>query len=98
MSENSYKIIHLVGTSDESREKAARNAIEAASKSIRDLRIAEITKLDMKTDHWVIILWSDLRKSRGLLGLWGSGNPGSGTKWKRMGRVSPAPKTSENKG
>jgi flavin-binding protein dodecin len=43
-----YKIIELVGTSTESWEKAAMTAIERASKTLRDLRIAEITMLDMQ--------------------------------------------------
>ena len=42
-----YKIIELVGTSPTSWEDAAKNAIETASKSLRDLRIAEITRLDL---------------------------------------------------
>jgi flavin-binding protein dodecin len=42
-----YKIIEVIGTSATSWEDAARNAISAASKSVRDLRIAEVTKLDM---------------------------------------------------
>jgi dodecin len=47
MAESTYKIIELVGTSDKSWEDAAKGAIATASKSLRDLRIAEITKLDM---------------------------------------------------
>ena len=47
MTESTYKIIELVGTSDKSWEEAARTAVETAGKSLRDLRIAEITKLDM---------------------------------------------------
>jgi len=47
MPESTYKIIELVGTSTTSWEEAARTAVEAAGKSLRDLRIAEITKLDM---------------------------------------------------
>jgi flavin-binding protein dodecin len=47
MVESTYKIIELVGTSDTSWEDAAKTAIEAAGKSLRDLRIAEITKLDL---------------------------------------------------
>jgi len=47
MSESVYKIIELVGTSKESWEKAAMNAIERASESLRDLRVAEVSKLDM---------------------------------------------------
>jgi flavin-binding protein dodecin len=51
MTESVYKIIELVGTSTESWEKAAKNAIDKASKSLRGLRIAEISKLDMKIDE-----------------------------------------------
>ena len=47
MSASVYKIIEVVGASDVSWEEAAKNAIEAASKSLRDLRIAEVTKFDM---------------------------------------------------
>ena len=43
-----YKIIELVGTSKKSWEEAARNAVETAGKSLKDLRIAEVTKLDMQ--------------------------------------------------
>jgi len=42
-----YKIIEVVGSSPESWEKAAKNAIEVASESLRDLRIAEVTMLDI---------------------------------------------------
>jgi len=47
MSESVYKVIELVGTSSESWEKAAANAVNQAGKSLRDLRIAEIIDLDM---------------------------------------------------
>jgi flavin-binding protein dodecin len=50
MSVGAYKIIELVGTSAVSWEDAAKNAVETASKSLRDLRVAEVTKLDMKID------------------------------------------------
>lgn len=50
MSESVYKVIELVGSSPESWEKAAQNAVESAGLSIRDLRVAEVTKLDMKLD------------------------------------------------
>ncbi len=43
-----YKIIELVGTSNKSWEQAAKNAVELAGKSLKDLRIAEIVKLDMQ--------------------------------------------------
>ena len=45
-----YKIIEVVGTSLDSWEDAARNAVAAAGESVRDLRVAEITKLDMVID------------------------------------------------
>ncbi len=48
MAESVYKIIVLVGTSTESWEKAAAAAVERASKSLRDLRVAEISELDMQ--------------------------------------------------
>ena len=48
MAENVYKIIELVGTSTESWEKAAKAAVDRASKSLRDLRIAEIAQLDIQ--------------------------------------------------
>ena len=47
MAESVYKIIELVGTSTESWEKAASAAVKRASKSLRDLRVAEIEKLDL---------------------------------------------------
>ncbi len=47
MSESVYKVVELVGTSPESWEKAAANAVNRAGKSLRDLRIAEIIDLDM---------------------------------------------------
>ena len=48
MPESVYKIIELVGTSTESWEKAAQAAVSRASKSLRDLRVAEIVELDMQ--------------------------------------------------
>ncbi|BBO83462.1 hypothetical protein DSCO28_40280 [Desulfosarcina ovata subsp. sediminis] len=50
MSESIYKVIELVGTSPSSWEEAAKNAVETAGKSLKDLRIAEITKLDMRVE------------------------------------------------
>lgn len=50
MAESVYKIIELVGTSTESWEKAASAAIERASKSLRDLRVAEVSELDLVID------------------------------------------------
>ncbi len=47
MAESVYKVIELVGTSSESWEKAATAAVKRAAKSLRDLRVAEISQLDM---------------------------------------------------
>lgn len=47
MADSVYKVIELVGTSTESWEKAALTAVKRASKSLRDLRIAEVVQLDM---------------------------------------------------
>jgi flavin-binding protein dodecin len=47
MAESVYKVIDLIGTSTESWEKAAAAAIKRASKTLRDLRVAEISQLDM---------------------------------------------------
>ena len=46
-----YKVIELVGTSSESWEKAAEAAIQRASKSLRELRIAEVVDLDLQLDN-----------------------------------------------
>ena len=51
MAESVYKIIELVGTSTESWEKAATAAVSMASKSLRDLRIAEVTTLDLQIEN-----------------------------------------------
>lgn len=51
MAESVYKIITLVGTSPDSWEKAAANAVSMASKTLRDLRIAEIDELDMQIEN-----------------------------------------------
>ena len=48
MAENVYKVIELVGTSTESWEKAAAAAVTRAATSLRDLRVAEISQLDMQ--------------------------------------------------
>jgi dodecin len=46
-----YKVVELVGTSTKSWEDAAKNAVETAGGSLRDLRVAEIVKLDMTVDN-----------------------------------------------
>jgi flavin-binding protein dodecin len=53
--ESVYKIITLVGTSTESWEKAAAAAVEMASKTLQDLRIAEVEDMDMQIDNGKII-------------------------------------------
>ncbi len=50
MSESVYKVVELVGTSDKSWEKAAEAVVKRASKSLRDLRIAEVVQLDMQIE------------------------------------------------
>jgi flavin-binding protein dodecin len=49
--EGVYRVVDVIGTSANSWDDAARNAVETAGRSLRDLRIAEITKLDMKVDN-----------------------------------------------
>ncbi len=51
MAGSTYKIIELVGTSDSSWEEAAKTAVETAGESLRDLRVAEITKLDVTIEN-----------------------------------------------
>ena len=50
MSDSTYKVIELIGTSDKSWEQAAKNAVDTAAKSLKNLRIAEVGKLDMKVE------------------------------------------------
>jgi flavin-binding protein dodecin len=51
MSGSVYKIVELVGSSSTSWEDAAKNAVETAGKTLKDLRIAEITQMDMKIEN-----------------------------------------------
>jgi dodecin len=55
MPESVYKIVELVGTSTESWEKAAAAAVATASASLRDLRIAEVEKLDMQIENGNVV-------------------------------------------
>jgi len=57
MAESVYKIIELVGTSTESWEKAAANAVETAAKSLRDLRIAEVVEMDIQIENGKVIAY-----------------------------------------
>ena len=54
-SEHMYKVIELVGTSPESWEKAATTAVETAAKHLSDLRIGEVTQLDMQISEGKVI-------------------------------------------
>ena len=53
--EQIYKVIEVIGTSTKSWEDAATNAVETAAKSLRDLRIAEVVKMDMKVDSGKVV-------------------------------------------
>ncbi len=57
MPRSTYKIVELVGTSDKSWEEAARVAIETASASLEDLRVAEIVELDMTIENGKLALY-----------------------------------------
>lgn len=55
MADSVYKVVELVGTSSESWEKAAANAVETAAKSLRDLRIATVEELDMQVEEGRVV-------------------------------------------
>jgi flavin-binding protein dodecin len=55
MAGSTYKIIELVGTSDKSWEEAAKTAIETAGETLKDLRIAEVTKLDITIENGKVV-------------------------------------------
>jgi dodecin len=57
MAESVYKIIELVGTSSESWERAAAAAVDKASNTLRDLRIAEISQLDIQLEDGKILAY-----------------------------------------
>jgi dodecin len=57
MAESVYKVIEVIGTSPDSWEKAAAAAVQRASKTLRDLRIAEIVELDMQINEGAIVLY-----------------------------------------
>jgi flavin-binding protein dodecin len=52
-----YKVIELVGTSEESWEDAARNAVETAGGSLKNLRIAEVTRMDMTVEDGKVAMF-----------------------------------------
>jgi hypothetical protein len=55
MPDSIYKVVELVGTSDSSWEQAAKNAVEAAGRTLRDLRIAQVDELDMKVEDGKVV-------------------------------------------
>ena len=57
MADSVYKIIELVGTSPKSWEDAAKNAVETAGKSLKNLRIAEVDKLDMTVENGSVVAY-----------------------------------------
>ncbi len=57
MADSVYKVIELVGTSTKGWEDAAKNAVETAGESVKNLRIAEIGKLDMTVDKGNVVLY-----------------------------------------
>ncbi len=57
MTNSVYRVTELVGTSETSWEDAAKNAVETASKSLKNLRIAEVTKLDMKVEEGKVVAY-----------------------------------------
>ncbi len=58
-----YKVIEIVGTSPQSWAEAARNGVMAASKSLRDLRVAEVDQLDVKIEHGKLVYRAKLSVS-----------------------------------
>ena len=57
MAESIYKVIQLVGSSDKSWEEAAKNAVEKAGQTLRDLRIAEVEQLDLKVENGKVVAY-----------------------------------------
>ncbi len=57
MSDTVYKVIELVGTSANSWEEAAKNAIEIAGKSLKELRVAEVRELDLKIENGKVVAY-----------------------------------------
>ena len=57
MAESVYTVVELIGTSTESWEKAASAAVTTASKSLRDLRVAEVVELDMQLENGKVVAY-----------------------------------------
>ena len=58
-----YKVIELVGTSETSWEEAARTAITTASKTLKDLRVAEVAELDMRVEEGKLVYRAKMKVS-----------------------------------
>lgn len=56
-SEGVYRVIDVIGTSKTSWEEAARSAVETASNSLRDLRVAEVTQMDLKVEDGKVVAY-----------------------------------------
>jgi hypothetical protein len=57
MPDSVYKVIEIIGSSPESWEKAAANAVETAAKSLRDLRIAEVVEMDLALEEGKVVAY-----------------------------------------
>ena len=57
MSDSIYKVIELIGSSDKSWEDAARKAVERAASTLEDLRIAEVSEMDMKIEDGKVVAY-----------------------------------------
>jgi len=57
MTESIYRVTELVGTSTKSWEDAAKNAVEEAGKNLKNMRVGEVTKLDMKVEEGKVVAY-----------------------------------------
>jgi dodecin len=57
MADSVYKVIEIIGTSPESWEQAAKNAVELAAKSLRDIRIGEVAEMDMQIEDGKVMAY-----------------------------------------
>jgi flavin-binding protein dodecin len=57
MAEHLYKVVEIIGASNESFEKAAASAVEAAAKHLKDLRVAEVVSLDMQVSDGKVVAY-----------------------------------------
>ena len=57
MTDSIYRVTEVIGTSSQSWEEAAKNAVETAARTVRDLRVGEIVKLDLTIDDGQVALY-----------------------------------------